>query len=237
MGVVLLQATTNHVWVFYSIVYSITGKHSFVISAVLTELPIEPTDISRSPMHNRRGQSRVNIAGSCIRQTTIVVATCSSQEFGRRGSPSRHHAVRRRRHRGESIRRRGVSGSPDSIGADSTGATGTFAPVLSKVLWREYGFAPVLFEPSKNVILLIYFVQECDSHDHVNLQAPVFVACRCLCTRLHSICIVSVRLIAFRHNCLICYHCRLLLLIGHRSSPNIPHLPYSEAYQWHCVYV
>jgi len=40
------------------------------------------------------------------------------------------------------------------IGADSTGATGTFAPVLSKVLWREYGFAPVLFEPSKNEILL-----------------------------------------------------------------------------------
>jgi len=37
-----------------------------------------------------------------------------------------------------------------TIGADSTGATGTFAPVLSKVLGREYGFAPVLFEPSKN---------------------------------------------------------------------------------------
>ena len=32
-----------------------------------------------------------------------------------------------------------------AIGADSTGATGTFAPVLSKVLGREYGFAPVLF--------------------------------------------------------------------------------------------
>ena len=29
--------------------------------------------------------------------------------------------------------------------ADSTGATGTFAPVTAKVLGREYSFAPVLF--------------------------------------------------------------------------------------------
>jgi hypothetical protein len=35
------------------------------------------------------------------------------------------------------------------IGADSTGATGTFAPVLAKVLGREYSFAPVLFWPLK----------------------------------------------------------------------------------------
>ena len=32
-----------------------------------------------------------------------------------------------------------------AIGADSTGAMGTFAPLLSKVLGREYSFAPVLF--------------------------------------------------------------------------------------------
>ena len=32
-----------------------------------------------------------------------------------------------------------------SIGADSMGAMGTFAPVLFKVLGREYSFAPVIF--------------------------------------------------------------------------------------------
>jgi hypothetical protein len=32
-----------------------------------------------------------------------------------------------------------------AIGADSTGATGTFAPVLAIVLGRGYNFAPVLF--------------------------------------------------------------------------------------------
>src|SRR6218665_468922 len=31
------------------------------------------------------------------------------------------------------------------IGADSTGATGAFAPVLARVLGREYSFAPVPF--------------------------------------------------------------------------------------------
>ena len=31
------------------------------------------------------------------------------------------------------------------IGADSTGATGSFAPVLARVLGREYSFAPVPF--------------------------------------------------------------------------------------------
>jgi len=45
------------------------------------------------------------------------------------------------------------------IGADSTGATGTFAPVLSKVLGREYGFAPVLFEPSKNWNITSYKIE------------------------------------------------------------------------------
>jgi len=39
--------------------------------------------------------------------------------------------------------------TPMTIGADSTGATGTFAPVLTKVLGREYSFAPVLFWPLK----------------------------------------------------------------------------------------
>ena len=33
----------------------------------------------------------------------------------------------------------------DITGADSVGATGTFAPVFLKVLGREYSFAPVLF--------------------------------------------------------------------------------------------
>jgi len=39
------------------------------------------------------------------------------------------------------------------IGADSTGATGTFAPVLARVLGREHGFAPVPFGHSKYIKL------------------------------------------------------------------------------------
>src|SRR6218665_2491424 len=39
------------------------------------------------------------------------------------------------------------------IGADSTGATGAFAPVLARVLGREYGFAPVPFGHSKYIKL------------------------------------------------------------------------------------
>jgi len=33
----------------------------------------------------------------------------------------------------------------ENIGADSMGAMGTFAPVLFKILRREYSFAPVIF--------------------------------------------------------------------------------------------